>query len=252
MFKIIKICLIISFISISIIKANNTTQLLQNAKEYKPSTYYEPSNRGGYLGLSIGLIGISSLAAAGLLYIMPESVTKWDRDDINDIFNKWKKRTKQGPIVDSDELWLNYIAHPYFGALYYLQPRMAGFDWNVSALFSFVTSSFFWEYGIEGFAEIPSWQDIIITPAFGALLGEGFYQLIRYIQMNNNELFGSWWLGKSIIWILDPIGSLIYSTGLGEAFGVYNINDSRKPEFISSPILPNGKGGFGLSLMVRF
>ena len=70
--------------------------------------------------------------------------------------------------------------------------------------------------------------------------------------MNNNELFGSWWLGKSIIWILDPLGSLIYSTGLGEAFRIYNINDREKPQFISSPIILNGKGGFGLSLMVRF
>ncbi len=252
MFKNIKIYLIVLTIIFSSVNANNTRELLQNAKEYKPPTYYEPSSKGGYLGISIGLIGISSLAAAGLLYIMPESVTKWDRDDINDIFNKWKTRVKQGPIVDGDELWLNYIAHPYFGALYYLQPRMAGFDWHVSALFSFVASSFFWEYGIEGFAEIPSWQDIIITPAFGSLIGEGFYQLIRYIQMNNNELFGSWWLGKTIIWILDPLGSLIYSTGLGEAFGVYNINDSRKPEFISSPILPNGKGGFGINLLIRF
>lgn len=252
MFKVIKVCFIVLFINLSFIKAYDTKELLQNATQYKPSTYYEPSSRWGYLGLSIGLIGVSSVAATGLLYIMPESVTKWNRDDINDIFNKWKMRVKQGPVVDNDELWLNYIAHPYFGAIYYLQPRMAGFDWSASALFSFMASSFFWEYGIEGFAEIPSWQDIIITPAVGALLGEGFYRLIRYIQTNNNELFGSWWLGKSIIWILDPLGSLIYSTGLGEALGIYNINDKSKPEVISSPILINKKGKFGLSLYIRF
>lgn len=250
--RFVGICLVILFVNLSIIKANDTTELLQNATQYKPSTYYEPSSQWGYLGLGIGLIAASSLVATGLLYIMPESVTKWNRDDINDIFNKWKKRTKQGPVVDNDELWLNYIAHPYFGAVYYLQPRMAGFDWASSAFFSFLASSFFWEYGIEGFAEIPSWQDIIITPAIGALLGEGFYQLIRYIQMNDNELFGSWWLGKSVIWILDPLGSLIYSTGFGEALGIYNINERNRPEFISSPLFINGKGGFGFNLLIRF
>lgn len=218
----------------------------------KPSTYYEPSSRGGYLGLSAGIIGVSALVAAGVLYLMPENVTKWNRDETAMIFKKWGEKTSKGPIVDNDELWLNYIAHPYFGSIYYLQPRMAGYDWSISALFSFVASTFFWEYGIEAFAEVPSWQDIIITPAIGSIIGEGAYQLIRYIQMNDNKLFGQWWLGKSIIWLFDPLGNLIYSTGLGELFGICNKNaKNNKVEVITTPIMPI-KGGVKLSMIIRF
>ncbi|RAX51725.1 hypothetical protein CCY99_08610 [Helicobacter sp. 16-1353] len=257
--------ILISFLSFSCIFANSTQDLLQKASvapispnadtiiiNAKPSTYYEPTSKGGYLGLSVGLIFTGSLLAAGLLYLMPESVTKWNKAEAGDLFTKWKTKTRKGPVVDNDELWLNYIAHPYFGALFYLQPRTAGFSWESSVMFSFLASTFFWEYGIEGFAEVPSWQDIIITPAIGSILGEGFYRLIRYIQMNNNELFGQWWLGKTMIWILDPLGSLIYSTGLGELFGIYNKNNPKSPEIISTPILPNGKGGVSLNLIIRF
>ncbi len=245
--------LLILTLSISIIFANTTQDLLQDSQVYKPPTYYEPTSSEGYLGLSIGIIFVGSLLAIGTLYLMPESVTNWDKNETGNIFKKWTTRVKKGPVVDNDKFWLNYIAHPYFGAVYYLQPRMAGFDWATSVLFSFTASSFFWEYGIEGFAEIPSWQDIIITPAIGSIIGEGFYRFIRYIQMNNNELWGQWWLGKLLIWLMDPLGSLIYSTGLGEVFGIYNKNDkTRNAEFISTPIFPNGRGGVSISMMIRF
>lgn len=226
----------------------NTLDILKNTK--LKETYYEPTSKGGYLGLSVGILFVASFTTAGILYTMPEKVTKWNKKEIKYIFRNYKKKVSKGPVVDDDELWLNYIAHPYFGALYYIQPRMAGFDWSESVFFSFLASTFFWEYGLEGFAETPSWQDIIITPAIGSLLGEGFYRIIRYIQLNDNKLFDQWWLGKGIIWILDPIGSLIYSTGLGELFGIYNKN--KKIQFISTPILPNGKGGVQLSFIINF
>ncbi len=223
----------------------NTQDLLKKA------TIYEPTSRGGYLGLSSGIVIVSSLVVAGVLFVVPESVSKWNRDEMKNLFKNYRKKVSSGPVVDNDELWLNYIAHPYIGALYYLQPRMAGFSWAESALFSFGASTFFWEYGIEGFAEIPSWQDIIITPAIGSLLGEGFYRLIYYIQSNDNELFGSWWLGKIVVWLLDPLGNLIYSTGFGELFGIYNKNELNKKGFISTPILPT-KDGLQISFIYRF
>lgn len=231
----------------------NTSDLLQNA-QVKPSSYYEPSDSAAYLGTSMGIMFVGAVMAAGLLYLMPESVTKWNKDESGDIFTKWRTKTRKGPVVDSDEAWLNYVAHPYFGAVYYMQPRMAGYSWASGVAFSFVASNLFWEYGIEGFAEIPSWQDIIITPAVGSILGEGFYRLTRYIQMNDNKLFGQWWLGKLIGWVLDPLGNLIYSTGLGEAFGIHNKNavDSNEAQIISTPILPNGKGGVSVAVWVRF
>lgn len=243
--KSILICLL--FLNTLLAQTNDTTQLLKSAKIKE--TYYEPSSRGGYLGLSIGIMLTTSVVVAGLLYAMPESVTNWDKNEIKNIFKNYKRKVSKGPVVDKDDMWINYIGHPYFGAIYYLQPRMAGFAWSESVFFSFIASSLFWEYGVEGFAEIPSWQDLVITPAIGSLVGEGFYRIIRYIQSNDNKLFGQWWLGKTIIWILDPIGSLIYSTGLGELFGIYNKNANT---LVTTPILPNGRGGVKIGFALKF
>lgn len=228
----------------------NTQDLLKNATIKE--TYYEPNNSGAYLGLSAGMIATASLLAVGVLFALPESISKWDRNEIikGSLFKKYKKNFANSPVVDKDEFYINYIAHPYVGALYYLQPRMAGFSWAEGAIFSFLASSFYWEYGLECFAEVPSWQDLIITPAIGSLLGEGFYQLIRHIQQNDNQLFGSYLLGILTIWILDPLGSIIYNLGFGELFGIYNKNS--KVEFISTPILPNGRGGVQISFAMRF
>lgn len=254
MLKFIKLFLIILAISDhTFLYSNNIDDLLKNV-QIKPPTYYEPDSGGKYLSLSAGIIVAGTFSALGILYLMPESVTRWDKSEIEIIFSKWNKKTSKGPIIDNDEVWLNYIMHPYFGSLYYLQPRMAGFDWASSVFFSIIVSTFFWEYGVEAFAEVPSWQDIIITPAIGSLLGEGFYRLIRYIQMNNNELFGQLWLGKLITFILDPLGSLINDAGIGELFGIYNKNDSSnsKMSMFLTPILPNFNGGFSMNLIIKF
>lgn len=254
----LKIFLIIILVAnLSYCSQDSTLDLLKNAQiapnqiTQKP-TYYEPSDRGAYLGLSVGIIAVASFLAMGTLYVLPESVSNWNRADMKSgkIFKKYRRNVSNSPVVDKDELWLNFVAHPYVGAIYYLQPRMAGFSWAEGAIFSFVASTFYWEYGLESFAEVPSWQDLILTPALGALLGEGFYQLIRYIHRNDNELFGSWWAGKIVLWLLDPLGSLIQNTGLGELFDVYNKN--AKAELITTPILPNGKGGVQVGFVIRF
>lgn len=227
-----------------------TQDLLQNATIKE--SYYEPSSSGAYLGLSAGMVAVASVLAVGVLLALPESISKWDRSEIakGSLFRKYKHNFANSPIVDKDEIYINWVAHPYVGALYYLQPRMAGFSWAEGAIFSFLASSFYWEYGLECFAEVPSWQDLVITPAIGSLLGEGFYQLIRYIQRNDNQLFGSYALGIIITWLLDPLGSIIYHLGLGEVFGIYNKNE--KVEFVSTPIVPNGKGGVQISFAMRF
>ena len=71
--------------------------------------------------------------------------------------------------------------------------------------YSFALSTFFWEYGIEAFAEVPSIQDLIVTPVAGALLGEGFYLAKRHILKNDNKLLGSRVLGRTTIWLMDPM-----------------------------------------------
>lgn len=154
-------------------------------------------------------MGILSLGIMGLLYVMPESVSKWDKDEMkfNTLGKKWKENIKAGPIWDQDEWEINYIGHPYFGAAYYMVARNQGLNPIESGTYSFLMSAFLWEMGIESFAEVPSKQDIIITPLIGSVIGEAFYIWEQRIEANNNQVWGSSFLGKSMLILLNPAGS---------------------------------------------
>ncbi len=210
-------------------------------KRFKKSNTipYAPNSRWKYLGTSVGILGVSLVIGIVGLYLMPENVTNWDREKFG--VKSWFENVRMGPKLDNDSFIFNEILHPYFGAMYYMQPRMAGFSWMASAFFSFITSTLFWEYGLEAFVEVPSWQDLVITPLLGSILGEGFYQLTRYIQRNEGKLFGSLFLGRLAIALMDPIGFIIRDLGLGEALGIYNKHEIR------SSLSPNG-----LNLTYRF
>ena len=148
----------------------------------------------------------------GILYLMPSSFTNWE-DDGDSPFEKWKNNVSEGPVKDKDDLFLNYVTHPYSGAIYYMGARSAGANSWYSFWYSFDLSTFFWDYGIEAFAEVPSIQDLIITPVAGAILGEGFFLAKRHILKNDNQLLGSRFLGRSAIWIMDPmteVGNLMW------------------------------------------
>ncbi|OBV29491.1 hypothetical protein BKN38_05930 [Helicobacter sp. CLO-3] len=188
--------------------------------ESKPPLYYKPHSRGEYLGTTIGLLSGGVVVAIIGLYLMPESVTNWDRSRFG--FNVWVQDVKIGPVLDNDNFILNGISHPYFGAVYYMQPRVAGYSWAESALFSFITSSIFWEYGIEAFVEIPSWQDLIYTPAMGSIFGEIFYQSTKYIQNHEYRLLNSKILGYTIVALMDPIGVIMRDLGLAKLVGIEN------------------------------
>lgn len=184
-------------------------------------TYYKPDSPNTYLNTTIGLLGGGIIVSIIGLYIMPESVTNWDRSRFG--FKAWLQDVKIGPVIDVDNFWLNGVAHPYFGAVYYMQPRVAGYSWAESTLFSFITSSIFWEYGIEAFVEIPSWQDLIYTPAMGSIFGEIFYQSTKYIQSNDNRLFGSRILGLIVVGLMDPIGVIMRDFGLAKSMGAHDV-----------------------------
>ena len=116
---------------------------------------------------------------------------------------------KKGPVWDKDNMIFNYVLHPYGGAAYYMSARGQGYNTFHSALYSAAISTFFWEYGIEAFMEIPSIQDLIITPIAGAIIGEGFYILKRKILENDYRFIGSKALGKVVIFLIDPVNSFI-------------------------------------------
>lgn len=85
--------------------------------------------------------------------------------------------------MDEDDWGFNYVGHPLAGALYYNTVRSQNATWFQSFMFSAVQSAI-WEYIIEGVAEQPSIQDLIITPIAGTILGEAFHQLTMGMRKN--------------------------------------------------------------------
>ena len=116
--------------------------------------------------------------AIGLLYVMPERVTNWTKEQKEEYnIERWWKNVKH-PAEDDDKWYVNYLLHPYWGATYYIRARERGFD----KLESFVYSAFLstmYEFGAEALFEQPSYQDLIITPAVGTLLGMYVFEPMR-------------------------------------------------------------------------
>ena len=63
---------------------------------------------------------------AGVLYLLPESVTKWTDEQKRTTVNKWAENV-QSAAWDSDHAWINYLGHPYWGATYYIRAQRARF-----------------------------------------------------------------------------------------------------------------------------
>lgn len=188
------------------------------------------------------LVG-AGVGTMGALYLMPSSFTNWDDDD-GSPFSKWWDNVSHAPVVDEDDFFLNYVSHPYVGAIYYMGARSAGASPMYSFLYSFALSSFFWEYGIEAFAEKPSIQDLIVTPVAGAFFGEMFYLSKRHIVENDYKLLNSEVLGKTAVFLMDPIT---------EVTDYIWEDRPQKQNFVvnSHPIL-TGSGNLGYAISLSF
>lgn len=155
-----------------------------------------------------GSLFILAGVTATTLYLLPGSSTGWDKDDETSIFQKWENNVKSGPAWDQDSPMYNYVGHVYAGGAYYILARNANYSPLESFWYTFVISTFFWEYGVEAFAEPPSMQDLVITPVFGSILGEGFYTLQNHILDNDGMLFDSKFWGSATMMFIDPMGHL--------------------------------------------
>jgi hypothetical protein len=189
-------------------------------------------------------MGGASLITLGALYLAPSSFTNWDKSeaDSSNLFRKWKQNVSDGPVMDKDDFFLNYVTHPYSGAIYYMGARSAGANIYYSFLFSTLLSTFFWEYGIEAFAEIPSKQDLIITPVAGSIFGEGFYLVKRHIVANDGKLLSSKVFGSTISFIIDP---------LTEVSSLFRKTKNKKMDFSSYPVITSNNT-FGYRFKVNF
>ncbi|AUV85785.1 DUF3943 domain-containing protein [Vibrio campbellii] len=185
------------------------------------------------MGQTYTILGLS-VATVGLMTLLPESITKWDDEDrdMSKLGSKWKDNVSSGPVWDRDEHFLNYVMHPYFGGVYYTAARHAGYNEFESFLYSATMSAFFWEYGVEAFAEIPSWQDLFITPFFGAVVGEMMLTAEQDIIAGGGEVMGSETMGDVSLFFLNPVGHIHY--WVSDAWG-----GSAEFQFSSSPWFGN-------------
>ena len=145
----------------------------------------------------------------GAISLLPEDVSNWSDDK-----KGYVKNIKKGVRVDEDNVFINWIGHPYSGAAYYLIARHNGLSKWQSFGYSCLMSTFFWEFGLEAYFEQPSIQDLLITPIMGTLMGMVFESAIEHIEKNDGRLLGSKTLGGTVLIFMDPANPLLdHSTG---------------------------------------
>lgn len=156
------------------------------------------------------------LGVAGFIAALPPEISNWDRSD-DRLLEKWRDNVKEGPVWDRDVWYINYIGHPYFGSVYYQVARKSGYRQWDSFVYSFLMSTFYWEYGLEAFAEVPSIQDLVVTPVGGWLWGEWSYQKEKEIRRRGGTVWGSQAWGDIALFLLDPVDSI--GVGINKMMG---------------------------------
>lgn len=180
-------------------------------------------------------LGVMGVGMMGIIWSLPESISKWDKSKgFVALASKYDDNIKKGPVVDKDDWVVNYIGHPVSGAAYYTMVRHQGFSRMESFAFSVAMSTFFWEYGLEAFAEVPSIQDLIITPVIGSLMGEVFYMAQQKIDANGGKILGSRALGTTASVLMNPAGAL--SKQINKALDGNFIKDARISITNSNPM----------------
>jgi hypothetical protein len=161
-----------------------------------------------WMGLTrdTALLVTYQFVGVAIIYVLPESVSQWSDSSKNNLsVEKWWHNV-QNPVWDKDPAAVNYIGHPYFGATYYIRARERGFD-RVDSFFYSAFASALYEFGIEAVFEKPSYQDLIVTPIGGSLLGGFVFEPIRNWILRKPEL--KWYDHVGLI-ATDPIGTLNY------------------------------------------
>lgn len=201
---------------------------------------YPPSKRDyRKLGYNTSIYLGATVVAFGILWSMPESASNWDKDEIREkgLLWKWEKNVKAGPVWDKDDWFLNYVTHPISGGIYYMTARSCGFSILESFGYSAFMSTCFWEYGIESFAEVPSTQDLIVTPLIGSIMGEAFFYAKKSIVRHDNKILRSKFLGYTTLFLIDPFNTILDGFGYQEKVKTQmNVTPVGVNQFNNSPV----------------
>lgn len=197
----------------------NKVDSIVSIKKKDSLTVYPPQFKDyRRLGYNTGIFAGAAIIGFSVLWAMPERVTHWDKQEMKEkgIFWKWKRNINEGPVWDEDNWVLNWVTHPYCGGVYYMTARSSGFNRFESFGYSALMSTFFWEYGIESFAEVPSVQDLLITPVVGSVVGEGFFYAKKTIVKNDHKILKSKILGYTALMLMDPFNTILDGFGYKE------------------------------------
>jgi hypothetical protein len=145
----------------------------------------------------------------GVLYVSPDSVSGWSEEQKDDLgFEKWKENAGD-PVRDEDHWWINYVTHPYWGGAYYIRARERGFERGQSFLYSALLSTLF-EFGAEALFEQPSYQDLVVTPVAGYLVGYYLFEPLR--ERIRARPGAPDWTDKTLLFLTDPLGVINVTT----------------------------------------
>jgi hypothetical protein len=164
--------------------------------------------RDTYYFLGYQFVGIA------FLYVMPESVTNWSDEDREEYdLERWRDNVSN-PQWDTDDWWINYLLHPYWGAAYFVRGRERGLGGAGGFLYSTLLSSLY-ELGAEALFERPSIQDMIVTPVLGSVLG-AYFMTVRQRIFAAPEEAGL--PEQAILVLTDPLGAIngVIDRWLGE------------------------------------
>lgn len=173
------------------------------AGETPESTSERPAITPDWKGLrrdTLYFLGYQAVVVA-VLYALPEEQTRFDKSSAG--YSKWRENVRN-PGRDEDDLYLNYITHPYWGAAYYIRGRERGLSRWQSFGYSALLSTLY-EYGAEAFFEKPSYQDLWITPVIGSLLGEFVFSPLR--ESIKAKPGGPDSMDKFLLVLTDPLGA---------------------------------------------
>jgi hypothetical protein len=114
------------------------------------------------------------------------------------------KRNLTSPwTFDHDPFTINYVGHPYCGALLFSAGRSTGHSWLVSGLYAF-GGSFLWETFFEN--EVPSANDQISTPLGGMIIGEVMHRASRALLYPGYGKPGRF--RQLAATLIDPVGAI--------------------------------------------
>jgi uncharacterized protein DUF3943 len=197
---------------------------------------------------------VAGFGVAATIAMLPEDISGWEKGvyERGDLARQWYENVKAGPVWDNDVWVINYIGHPYFGGVYYQASRKSGYNqWN-SFTYAALMSTFYWEYGLEAFAEVPSIQDLFVTPIGGWVYGEWAYNKEKEIRRNGNLAMGSEFWGGAALFFLDPIGVIDDWCCVSKKVEVTAFNITRWPAQQYSAEVNPGKDYWGIKFAVQF